>query len=307
MEIIMTDILIVGAGPAGLTAAVYACRAGMQVTVFDKSIYGGQAAVTKDIENFPAIENINGADFSHRLYKQALKAGADIRFEEVRSLKLSESIKTAETSSGSYQARAVILGAHGVRRRHLECPGEKEFFGKGVSYCATCDGYFYKNKDVAVVGGGNTALEDAIFLSQYCRSVTLIHRRAAFRAEKTLVDAVRKQPKIRCIIGSTVERIEGDAAVNTLILRGGGSGTFRLGVSGVFIAIGYEPDNAWLEGQLPLDSLGYILSDESCSTALPGVFVAGDNRRKILRQLVTAASDGAVAAYQAASYIHLNE
>ena len=307
MEIIMTDILIVGAGPAGLTAAVYACRAGMQVTVFDKSIYGGQAAVTKDIENFPAIENINGADFSHRLYKQALKAGADIRFEEVRSLKLSESIKTAETSSGSYQARAVIL-AHGVRRRHLECPGEKEFFGKGVSYCATCDGYFYKNKDVAVVGGGNTALEDAIFLSQYCRSVTLlIHRRAAFRAEKTLVDAVRKQPEIRCIIGSTVERIEGDAAVNTLILRGGGSGTFRLGVSGVFIAIGYEPDNAWLEGQLPLDSLGYILSDESCSTALPGVFVAGDNRRKILRQLVTAASDGAVAAYQAASYIHLNE
>ena len=306
MEIIMIDILIVGAGPAGLTAAVYACRAGMQVTVFDKSIYGGQAAVTKDIENFPAIENINGADFSHRLYKQALKAGADIRFEEVRSLKLSESIKTAETSSGSYQARAVIL-AHGVRRRHLECPGEKEFFGKGVSYCATCDGYFYKNKDVAVVGGGNTALEDAIFLSQYCRSVTLIHRRAAFRAEKTLVDAVRKQPEIRCIIGSTVERIEGDAAVNTLILRGGGSGTFRLGVSGVFIAIGYEPDNAWLEGQLPLDSLGYILSDESCSTALPGVFVAGDNRRKILRQLVTAASDGAVAAYQAASYIHLNE
>lgn len=306
MEIIMTDILIVGAGPAGLTAAVYACRAGMQVTVFDKSIYGGQAAVTKDIENFPAIENINGADFSHRLYKQALKAGADIRFEEVRSLKLSESIKTAETSSGSYQARAVIL-AHGVRRRHLECPGEKEFFGKGVSYCATCDGYFYKNKDVAVVGGGNTALEDAIFLSQYCRSVTLIHRRASFRAEKTLVDAVRKQPKIRCIIGSTVERIEGDAAVNTLILRGGGSGTFRLGVSGVFIAIGYEPDNVWLEGQLPLDSLGYILSDESCSTALPGVFVAGDNRRKILRQLVTAASDGAVAAYQAASYIHLNE
>ena len=302
----MTDILIVGAGPAGLTAAVYACRAGMQVTVFDKSIYGGQAAVTKDIENFPAIENINGADFSHRLYKQALKAGADIRFEEVRSLKLSESIKTAETSSGSYQARAVIL-AHGVRRRHLECPGEKEFFGKGVSYCATCDGYFYKNKDVAVVGGGNTALEDAIFLSQYCRSVTLIHRRASFRAEKTLVDAVRKQPKIRCIIGSTVERIEGDAAVNTLILRGGGSGTFRLGVSGVFIAIGYEPDNVWLEGQLPLDSLGYILSDESCSTALPGVFVAGDNRRKILRQLVTAASDGAVAAYQAASYIHLNE
>ena len=306
MEIIMTDILIVGAGPAGLTAAVYACRAGMQVTVFDKSIYGGQAAVTKDIENFPAIENINGADFSHRLYKQALKAGADIRFEEVRSLKLSESIKTAETSSGSYQARAVIL-AHGVRRRHLECPGEKEFFGKGVSYCATCDGYFYKNKDVAVVGGGNTALEDAIFLSQYCRSVTLIHRRASFRAEKTLVDAVRKQPKIRCIIGSTVERIEGDASVNTLILRGGGSGTFRLGVSGVFIAIGYEPDNVWLEGQLPLDSLGYILSDESCSTALPGVFVAGDNRRKILRQLVTAASDGAVAAYQAASYIHLNE
>ncbi len=306
MEIVMTDILIVGAGPAGLTAAVYACRAGMKVTVFDKNLYGGQAAITKDIENFPAIDNINGADFSHRLYKQALKAGADVRFEEVQSVKLTEKIKTAETSDGSYQARTVIL-AHGVRRRHLECPGETEFLGKGVSYCATCDGPFYKNRDVAVVGGGNTALEDALFLVKYCRSVTLIHRRASFKAEKTLVDAVRKQPKIRCIIGSAVERIEGDLGVTALMLRGGGSGTYRLGVSGVFIAIGYEPDNAWLEGQLPLDSLGYILSDESCSTALPGVFVAGDNRRKILRQLVTAASDGAVAAYQAASYIHLNE
>lgn len=302
----MTDILIVGAGPAGLTAAVYACRAGMQVTVFDKNLYGGQAAITKDIENFPAIDNINGADFSHRLYKQALKVGADIRFEEVRSVKLTDNIKTVQTSAGSYQARTVIL-AHGVRRRHLDCPGEMDFLGKGVSYCATCDGPFYRNRDVAIVGGGNTALEDALFLVKYCRSVTLIHRRATFKAEKTLVDAVRKQPKIRCIVGSTVERIEGNSDVTALLLRGGGNGTFRLGVNAVFIAIGYEPDNAWLEGQLPLDSLGYILSDESCSTALPGVFVAGDNRRKILRQLVTAASDGAVAAYQAASYIHLNE
>ena len=301
----MTDILIVGAGPAGLTAALYARRAGMSVTVFDKAVYGGQAAITPEIENYPAIDGITGPEFAQRLYEQAAGLGADIRFEEVTSLRLAGEAKVARTGGGTYEARAVIL-AHGVRRRKLVCPGEEELLGKGVSYCATCDGAFFRDKDVAVVGGGNTALEDALYLAEVCRCVTLIHRRAAFRGEKPLADAVRAHTAIRKLMGYEVERIEGEGKVEALLLReNGGSEPLRLPVSGAFIAIGYEPDNAWLEGQIDLDPEGYILSDEGCATNLKGVFVAGDNRRKPLRQIVTAAADGAVAAHQAAVYLHL--
>ena len=303
----MTDILIVGAGPAGLTAAVYARRAGMNVIVFDKGFYGGQAAITPEIENYPAITSITGPDFAQKLYDQALGLGAEIRFEEVESLRLTSDEKRAVTSSGDYQGRTVIL-AHGVRRRHLECPGEEELLGKGVSYCATCDGAFFKEKDVAVVGGGSTALEDALFLAKYCRSVTLVHRRGNFRGEKPLVDAIAKQANITTLMEHEVERIEGKNQVEALLLHNRGEEERRrLPIAGVFIAIGYEADNAWLEGQLPLDPQGYIQSDETCTTSLPGVYVAGDNRRKPLRQIVTAAADGAVAAHQAASYLHLFE
>lgn len=301
----MTDMLIVGAGPAGLTAAIYARKAGLSVTVFDKVVYGGQAAITPEIANYPAIDRITGPEFAQRLYDQAVGLGADIRFEEVRSLRLTGDIKIARTGSGTYEARTVIL-AHGVRRRKLGCPGEEELLGKGVSYCATCDGAFFRGKDVAVVGGGNTALEDALYLAELCRSVTIIHRRASFKGEKPLVAAVAESPSIRKLMGYEVERIEGEKEVHALLLRGqDGEERLRWPVHGVFIAIGYEPDNAWLEGQVELDPQGYILSDESCTTALEGVYVAGDNRRKPLRQIVTAASDGAVAAHQAAAWLHL--
>lgn len=303
----MTDILIVGAGPAGLTAAVYARRAGMNVIVFDKGFYGGQAAITPEIENYPAIASITGPDFAQKLYDQALGLGAEIRFEEVKSLRLTGDEKGAVTRFGDYKGRTVIL-AHGVRRRHLECPGEEELLGKGVSYCATCDGAFFKEKDVAVVGGGSTALEDALFLAKYCRSVTLVHRRGNFRGEKPLVDAIAKQANITALMEHEVERIEGKNQVEALLLHSRGKeDRRRLPIAGVFIAIGYEADNTWLEGQLPLDPQGYIQSDETCTTSLPGVYVAGDNRRKPLRQIVTAAADGAVAAHQAASYLHLFE
>ena len=180
--------------------------------------------------------------------------------------------------------------------------------GKGVSYCATCDGAFFKEKDVAVVGGGSTALEDALFLAKYCRSVTLVHRRGNFRGEKPLVDAIAKQANIIALMEHEVERIEGNNQVEALLLYSRGEEERRrLPIAGVFIAIGYEADNAWLEGQLPLDPQGYIQSDETCTTSLPGIYVAGDNRRKPLRQIVTAAADGAVAAHQAASFLHLFE
>ena len=293
----MTDILIVGAGPAGLTAAVYACRAGMQVTVFDKSIYGGQAAVTKDIENFPAIENINGADFSHRLYKQALKAGADIRFEEVRSLKLSESIKTAETSSGSYQARAVIL-AHGVRRRHLECPGEKEFFGKGVSYCATCDGYFYKNKDVAVVGGGNVAMDAVRTAARLGAEAHIVYRRSEaelparaeevhhakqegieFRMLTNPVEVLGDEKGwvrgLRCV---RMELGEPDASGRRSPVAVEGS-EFEIGCDVVIMALGTSPNPliASTTRGLETNRRGCLVADEvHGQTSREGIFAGGD-------------------------------
>lgn len=301
----MTDVLIVGAGPAGLTAAVYACRAGLRAAVFDKAFYGGQAAITPEIENYPAIRRITGPDFAQKLYDQARELGADIRFEEVFSLELAGTTKIVRTGGGDYEGRTVIL-AHGVQRRKLGCPGEEELQGKGVSYCATCDGAFFKGKDVAVVGGGNTALEDALYLAENCRTVTIVHRRSVFRAEQPLIEAVKRHPSIRLQMGYEVERIEGENTVEAVWIREQKGGeALRLPISGVFVAIGYEPDNAWLEGQLELDAQGYIQSGESCTTALKGVFVAGDNRRKPLRQIVTAAADGAVAAHQAASLLHV--
>ena len=299
----MTDALIVGAGPAGLTAAIYILRAGLTATVFDRGFYGGQAAITPEIENYPGIERISGPDFSMQLYDQAVKLGADVRFEEAERLTLDGKIKYVYTGKGTYQGRTLIL-ANGVKRRKLGCPGEEELAGKGVSYCATCDGAFFKGKDVVLVGGGNTALEDALFLANHCRRVTLVHRREAFRGEKALSAAVAARPNIEVRFHCVVERIEGEGKVEGVVLRWLDTGAEEmLETAGVFIAIGYEPDNRLVQGRLPLSSDGYILADESCRTVADGVFVAGDNRTKPLRQIVTAAADGAVAAYQAAGYI----
>ncbi len=299
----MTDLIIIGAGCAGLTAAIYAQRAGLQTILLEENFYGGQIALTNEIENYPAIPSITGPELAQQLYGQAESLGAQIRFEMVTQAELTSHPKIITTNVGRYEAKAVIV-ANGAKRRKLGCPGEAELSGRGVSYCATCDGAFFRGKDVAIVGGGNTALEDALFLSNVCRTVFLIHRRDTFRGEKSLAERVRQRENIHLLYDSTVTEIRGDAAVSAAVIQNLKTGAQQeLPVSAVFIAIGLMPENGIFSRQLPLDENGYFLAGEDCKTPLAGVFVAGDCRTKPLRQIVTAAADGAVAGYQAASYI----
>ena len=299
----MHDIIIIGAGPAGITATIYALRAGVSVTIFDRNLYGGQAAITAQIENYPAIKSITGAMFAQKLYQQAIDLNANILFEEVTSVDFSDAFQTITTNKNTYTAKTVIV-ATGVKRRELNCEGEKEFAGKGVSYCATCDGAFFRNKNVVVVGGGNTALEDALFLSNQCRNVTLIHRRDTFRAEKHLVDAVLSRDNITILYDSNVKCIKGNQAVNAIdVYHTKQNQTTTIETDGVFIAIGYEPDNEMVSHYLNVNTEGYIVSNEYCHTNIEGVFVAGDTRTKPLRQIITACADGAVAGVSAVSYI----
>lgn len=300
------DILVIGAGPAGLTAAIYAARAGMKVVVFDRMVYGGQVANTLEVENYPAIEKISGVDFSNAIYQQAVNLGAEVRFETVEKLELSGKQKMVVTAEGNrYYGKAVII-ANGAKRRKLHCPGEAAFEGKGVSYCATCDGAFFRNKDVAVVGGGNTALEDALFLSNLCRKVYLIHRRDTFRGEKMMADAVKARKNVAILYHSIVEEIHGTGGrVSGITVRNQQEGEEKkISVDAIFIAVGYAPENALFSQWVDLDETGYIVADESCRTSCPGVYVAGDSRTKPLRQIITAAADGAVAAFMAAAKIN---
>lgn len=296
----MTDIIIIGAGPAGITAAIYALRAGVSVIIFDGNLYGGQTAITSQIENYPAILSISGTLFAQKLYQQAKELNADIKFEKVVSVNFSAYPKTVTTAKNTYSAKTILI-ATGVKRRTLNCEGEKEFTGKGVSYCATCDGAFFRNKEVMIVGGGNTALEDALFLSNQCQKVTLVHRRDSFRAEKTLIDAVFARKNITILYNSQVIKINGTQTVTSAEISNQKQNT-TIPISGIFIAIGYEPDNTMFS-DLEINEEGYIVADESCCTNLKGVFVAGDTRTKPLRQIVTACADGAVAAVNAVSYI----
>lgn len=299
------NIIIIGAGPAGLTAAIYARRAGYGAVVLEENIYGGQVATTSEVENYPGYRQISGVDLSMKLYEHAEALGAQIRFEQLTGCELQAPLKRLTASSGEQlQARAVII-AGGAKRRQVGCPGEDRLRGRGVSYCATCDGAFYKGKQVAVIGGGNTALEDALFLSNSCPVVHLIHRREEFRAVPSLQQAVQARENIQLHLGKTASEILGEKAVEGLRLSDQKTQAEELlAVSGVFVAIGTQPDNALYRGQLPMDAQGYFLAGEDCQTPLPGVFVAGDCRKKPLRQIVTATADGAVAATMAAAYLN---
>ena len=300
----MTDVIIIGAGAAGLTAAIYCTRAGLSALVFDKNMVGGQVSITNEIENFPAFEKITGSEFAERIYHQALQMGAQVEFAEVTSFDFSGEVKSIVTTSGTYECRAVIL-ATGAKRRKLGCPGEEAFTGRGVSYCATCDGAFFKGKTAVVVGGGNTALEDALYLSGLCSQVTLIHRRDRFRGEKRLADRLAQKDNIHVVWNSAVAEILGDKTVTGIRLQGVQTGKeSELTTDAVFVAIGLDPDTGIFRDALRLDEAGYIAAGEDCKTNLRGVFVAGDNRSKPLRQIITAAADGAVAASQAIALIN---
>ena len=294
------DIIIVGGGPAGLTAAIYARRAGKSVLVLEKGTIGGQIASSPKVDNFPGIPGVSGAELGDRLYNQADELGARIELEEVLEIQ-DGTLKTVVTDYGTYTSTALIL-ATGTKHRTLGLEGEETL--TGISYCAVCDGAFYKDKDVAVVGGGNTALQDAIFLSDLCRSVTVVHRRDEFRGDPILVETLKQRKNVDFALDTVVDAlVEDNGALAALDLRNIKTGdTAQLPVHGLFEAVGQQPE-ATLSRALSLaDEAGFIPVDESCVTSIPGIFVAGDCRTKEVRQLTTACGDGAVAALAACRY-----
>ena len=307
-EVVMIDVLIIGAGPAGLSAAIYVERAGKHAVCLEAMTVGGQIVNTPEIANYPGIMKISGFEFSMGLYEQATELGADIIYEQ--AVKIRETLNPEEkgftvlTESGKeFEAKTVII-ATGAKNRLLGIDKEESLTGRGVSYCATCDGAFFRGKDVAVNGGGNTALEDALFLTNYCNKVYIIHRRDEFRGEPKNVEAVKSKENVEFVLDSTIDELKGDRNLEAVVVRNKNTGELReIPVAGLFIAIGQEPDNVAFADVASLDEKGYIRADESCMTETPGIFVAGDCRTKAVRQLTTAASDGAVAALAACAYI----
>lgn len=300
----MIDIAVVGGGPAGLTAALYAARAGRQVTVFEGSSFGGQITLSPLVENYPGLGNVSGMELGDRMYVQAEQAGAALSFSGVESIqKTSTGTFLLTTEDGIAEARAVIYAA-GAAPRHLELTGEEALVGRGISYCALCDGAFFANQDVAVAGGGNTALEDALYLSERCRSVTLIHRRDTFRAESALVERAKATGNLTIVTQAQImELCAQDGSLTGLVLQKQDGARESLPVSGLFVAFGRVPDTAPLSGLAARDEQGYLLADDQMQTPTPGLFAAGDCRHKQIRQLTTAVSDGTVAAISACRYL----
>ncbi len=300
----MYDIIIVGAGPAGLTAAIYAMRGKKNVLVLEAKTYGGQIVTAADIENYPCEEHISGYDFATKLYNQVKSLGIEIKFEKVIDIKNCDTYKEVITEKSTYKTKTIIL-ATGADNRKLGVEKETELIGKGVSYCATCDGAFYKDKDVAVVGGGNTALEEALYLSTIVKTVYLIHRRDSFRADQKLIDDIKKCDNIKLVLNSNVSTLNtnSNGLLESIDITGSDDNISKLSISGLFIAVGRIPENENFSKIINVDENGYIDASENCKTNIDGIFVAGDNRKKSLRQLVTATSDGAVAATNAIQYI----
>ena len=292
----MFDILIIGAGPAGMSAAIYARRAGLSVAIFEGEMYGGQMILTPDVENYPGIAKISGAELSYTMSEQMRSLGADIIDAKVEAVKEADN-GFSVTADKEYLGKTLII-ANGAKRRKLGIAGEEKYIGKGVSYCAVCDGMFFAGKTVCVIGGGNTALEDAIYLSRICEKVYLIHRRDEFRAKKILVDGVKSAKNIEIIYSAAPTEISGDMKVTSVTLDNGRT----IETSAVFVAIGLAPENEIFEGLVILED-GYIKAGDDTHTSKEGVFAAGDTRTKSLRQIITAASDGAIAATEAEKYL----
>lgn len=299
----MYDIVIIGAGPAGMSAAVYGTRAGRKVLMIEEKNYGGQIINTPEVENYPAIKNISGFEFAMNLYNQATELGAKMVNERVIGIKTQGDKKQVITEKGAYDTKTVII-ATGAKNRPLGVDKEQSLIGAGVSYCATCDGMFFRGKDVAVVGGGNTALEDAEVLSNFCNKVYLIHRRDTFRGEEKLVQALKEKENIIMVMDSVVTDIIGEGKVEGVLVKNKVTEEKQtLSVQGLFVAVGQMPDNERFSNVVKIDEKGYVIADESCHTNAEGVFVAGDCRTKKVRQLTTAVADGAVAALAASEYI----
>lgn len=297
------DIIIIGAGPAGLTAAIYARRAAKTVLVLEANTYGGQIIDAPDIENYPAAAHISGPDFAQKIYQQAMDLGADVEFEKVTKIKDHSESKTVITEDGEYEAKAVII-ATGSGNRKLGLENEEQLVGRGISYCATCDGAFYKDKVVAVVGGGNTALASALYLSDIAKKVYLIHHSGTLRGSEASVLKLKEKPNVEFVLNNQVTELLADKKLQAIKLQDKDGSSKELEIDGLFVAVGREPETKEFAELIKLDEAGYVISAEDCHTNIEGIFVAGDNRTKEVRQLVTATSDGAVAATEAIKYLN---
>lgn len=298
----MYDIIIVGAGPAGLTAAVYARRAGKSVLVLEKDTFGGQVTFSPKLENYPGFQEISGNELAQRMLEQAMALGAEIDMDTVSEV-LDGELKTVVGEAGCYEARSVIIAA-GARHRRLNLPGEEEFIGNGISFCAVCDGAFYKDQHVAVIGGGNTALQEVVLLADICKKVTVVQNLAFLTGEEKMIQLLQSKNNIEYIYNTVVTGYEGETSLQAIrLLNTETQETSRLEIDGIFLAIGTAPENDAYQKVAKLNEDGYIVSDESCQTGTPGIFVAGDCRTKAYRQVATAISDGAAAALNACRFL----
>ena len=297
----MYDIIIIGGGPAGLTAAVYGKRAGKSVLVIEKETFGGQITFSPKVENIPGFAPLSGNEFAEKLVEQALTLGADMEMAEVSSVKDGE-VKTVVTDGGDFEGKAVII-ASGAKHRLLGVENEEKFIGNGISFCAVCDGAFYKGQDVAVIGGGNSALQEAVLLSALCSKVTVVQNLDFLTGEKTLADQLYSKENVEIITGATVEGFEGKEELSGVNIKKSDGSTLLLPCGGAFLAVGLVPQNEPFSVLCDLDGGGYVASGEDCTTKTKGIFTAGDCRAKRIRQVTTAAADGAVAALAACSYI----
>lgn len=290
----MYDVIIIGSGPAGLAAAIYAQRAKLEMIIIEENyISGGQVVNTYEIDNYPGLPGINGMDLGMKMREHAEKMGAQFVRAKVVEIQAEGDIKVVKTEDETYEAKTVIFAA-GAKHRTLDIPGEKEFTGMGVSYCATCDGAFFRNKVTAVIGGGDVAVEDAIFLARLCKKVYVVHRRDELRAAKILQDNLLSLDNVEMVWDSVAEEIRGEGLVKELSVKNVKTGEQRtLDVDGVFVAVGILPNSELLKDQVRTDKGGYLEAGEDGVTSIPGVFAAGDVRTKQLRQIITAASDGA--------------
>ena len=299
------DVIVIGSGPAGYTAAIYAARAQLRPLVFEGTQFGGALMTTTEVENYPGFrDGITGPELMDEMREQALRFGADLRMEDVDAVSLSGPVKSVTVGDETYQARAVIL-AMGAAARHLGVPGEEALIGMGVSTCATCDGFFFRDQDIAVVGGGDSAMEEATFLTRFARSVTLIHRRDEFRASRIMLERARANDKIKFLTSTHVTAIEGDPKVSAVRLRNTVTGEeSRLAVTGVFVAIGHDPRSELVRDQVDLDPEGYVLvKGGTTSTSVEGVFAAGDLVDHTYRQAITAAGTGCSASIDAERWL----
>ncbi len=298
----MYDIIIIGGGPAGLTAAVYARRAGKSALVLEKASFGGQITYSPKIENFPSALSISGTELADKMMEQALSQGADIELEEAMSVEKTGDTFKVVTDFSEYESKSIII-ATGAKHRLLGVDGEENFVGKGISFCAVCDGAFYADKEVMVIGGGNSALVEATLLAETCKKVTIVQNLPYLTGEKTTADALLARGNVEVIYSTVVKEFKGADELEAVVLKAEDGTEQTLTPDGVFVAIGLAPENSAFENLAELNEYGYVLSDENCLTKTQGVFVAGDCRTKAIRQIATAAADGAVAALKAVEYI----